>query len=117
MQISSPVTYTGQNLHLNAHVVVQNGGELVLHRVQLRVRGDITIQRGGRITVIDSTLQIASDFTGQFTLWNEGGLLHTERAVLGGTYENGSVHQVRFMHLRGTWLARHESDFGDAIHM
>lgn len=106
VQITTPLTFTGQNLQLDAHVVVQNGGELVLDRSHLRVRGDITIRPGGRITVLDSTLEIDSDFTGQHTLWNEGGLLHTERAVLGGTYDSSSVHQIRFMHLRGTWLAR-----------
>jgi hypothetical protein len=104
--ISSPVTYTAQNLQLNANLVVQNGGELVLQRSHLRVRGDVTIQRGGRITVVDSELLLPCDFTGQFTLWNEGGLLHTERAVLGGAYSN-VIHAARFMHLRGTWLARH----------
>jgi hypothetical protein len=106
--VSSPITYTGQNLRLVANLVVQDGGELVLDRSQLVVRGDITIRRGGRISVLDSSLLISSDFTGQFTLWNEGGLLHTERAVLGGA-PSASIHGVRFLHLRGTWLARHTS--------
>jgi hypothetical protein len=104
--ITSPVTYSAQSLQLTGNIVVAAGGELLLERSHLVVRGDITLRRGGRITVLDSSLLIASDFTGQFNLTMEGGLLHTERAVLGGAYANGTIHLVRFLHLRGTWLAR-----------
>lgn len=106
LTITAPTLYTGQNLRLNAHLIVQSGGELVLDRSRLSVHGDIRLLPGGRITVLDSTIEIDSDNSSQFTLWNEGGLLHTERAVLGGTYDTNSVHQIVFMHLRGTWLAR-----------
>jgi hypothetical protein len=106
LQIASRVAYTAQNLQLVANVVVQNGGEFVLDRSHLRLRGNLTIQRGGRVTVLDSSLLVASDYSGQFGLIIEGGLLHTERAVIGSAYVNNTIHHMRFLHLRGTWLAR-----------
>ncbi|MFY9343243.1 MAG: hypothetical protein WAT39_12175 [Planctomycetota bacterium] len=105
-QITTQVTYTGQNLQLNVPVTVKNNGELRLLRSQLRVFGNIVMEEGGRITVIDSDLLMPCAFQRQFEIRTEGGLLHTERARIGSGYLGGSLFLTRILHLRGTWLAR-----------
>lgn len=104
--ITSPVTYLGQNLALNTSLLVGSGGELVLVRSQLRINGNVTLERGGRITVVDSSLLLGQSFQQQFNFRNQGGLLHTERALFGAAYDTGVLHHTTLFHLRGTWLAR-----------
>jgi hypothetical protein len=104
--ITTPVTYTGQNLTLHAPLTVRAGGELRLVRSVLRVFGDVLLEEGGRITVLDSSLLLPLQFQHQFDYRNEGGLLHTERAVIGTTRNGGGLYLTQFLNLRGTWLAR-----------
>ena len=104
--IASPVTYTDQNLQLLAPLRILANGELRLVRSQLKVQGNILMETGSRLTVIDSSLLLPNQFSGQYEIRNEGGLLHTERATIGTAYLGTSINQVRLLHLRGTWLAR-----------
>lgn len=104
--IATAVTYTGQNLVLNAPLVVHAGAELRLERSVLRVRGNILLEDGGRITVIDSSLLLPCQFQEQYQLRMDGGLLHTERAVVGATYDGPTLFFTALRLLRGTWLAR-----------
>lgn len=116
--ISTPVTYTGQNLVLNAPLVIAAGGELRLVRSTLKVTGSVfvpagnsnravMVQEGGRLTLLDSDLLLPNTFQNQFEFRMEGGLLHTERASIGSAYVGNNLAQTRLLHLRGTWLARH----------
>lgn len=104
--ISTAVTYTGQNLVLNAPLVVHAGAELRLERSVLKVRGNILLEDGGRITVLDSSLLLPCQFQEQYQLRMDGGLLHTERAVVGATYDGPTLYFTALRLLRGTWLAR-----------
>jgi hypothetical protein len=106
--ITSLVTYTNQNLTLQAPLVVASGAELRLVGSVLKVFGNVLLQDGGRITVIDSSLLLPNAFQRQYEIRQEGGLLHCERAVIGGTRPNAqaTLFQTRYLHLRGTFLAR-----------
>jgi hypothetical protein len=107
--ITSLVTYANQNLTLQAPLVIANGAELRLVGSVLKVFGSILLQDGGRITVIDSSLLLPNTFQGQYEIRQEGGLLYCERAVIGSTRPGGpaGLCQTRYLHLRGTFLARH----------
>ena len=105
--IAASVTYTGQNLELRASLTVRAGAELRLVRSVLKVFGQIVMEEGSRVTVIDSSLLLPCQFQRHYELVNEGGLLHTERAVIGSTYAGGTLYQTGMLHQRGTWLARH----------
>jgi hypothetical protein len=105
--IASPVSYVGQNLLLDAPLTIAAGGELRLERCSLRVRGDVLLQDGARLTVIDSDFLLPNGYQQEHELRIEGGLLHTERATFGSGYVGGNLAQTRLLHLRGTWLARH----------
>jgi len=105
--ITTQVTYTDQNLVLNAPLTVRAGAELRLVRSVLKVFGKIVMDEGSHITVIDSSLFLPCQFTSQYELHNEGGLLHTERAVLGSTRVGGVLAHTALVNNRGAWLARH----------
>ena len=104
--ITGLVTYTNQNLQLNAPLTVRSGAELRLNRSILKVFGTIVMEEGSRVTVTDSSLFLPCLYSRQFELINEGGVLHTERAVLGSTHVGTSLSQTFLMLHRGTWLAR-----------
>ncbi len=104
--IATSITYTGQNLELHAPLTVRAGAELRLERSILKVFGQIVMEEGSRVTVIDSSLLIPCQFQRQYELVNEGGLLHTERAVIGSTYNGATLYQTGMLNHRGTWLAR-----------
>jgi hypothetical protein len=106
-QVLTAVTYTGQHLELNAPLVVRTGAELRLVRSRLQVRGNVLLEDGARLTVIDSDFLLPNDYQLQYELRNEGALVHTERARIGSSAgSQGFLFQTRFLHLRGTWLAR-----------
>jgi hypothetical protein len=105
--ITGLTTYTGQNLELNAPLTIAPGGELRLVRCCLRVRGDVLLQDGARLTVIDGSFLLPNPQQQQNEIRMEGGLLHTERATIGSDYIGANLAQTRLLHLRGTWLARH----------
>lgn len=104
--VSTLVTYTNQNLVLNAPLTVHAGAELRLVGSILKVFGDIVMQEGSRITVIDSSLFLPCQYARQYELRNEGGLLHTERAVIGSTRVGNVLTTTFIMNQRGAWLAR-----------
>jgi len=104
--ITTAVTYTGQNLVLNAPLVVRANAELRLVRSVLTVHGSILMEDGSRVTVIDSSVLLPNQYQHQYEMRNEGGLLHTERAVIGSGYQGNALHHTRLLHLRGTWVAR-----------
>lgn len=105
--ISGLATYTDQNLELNAPLTIAAGGELRLVRCCMRVRGDVLLQDGARLTVVDGSFLLPNQQQQQNELRMEGGLLHTERATIGSDYVGANLAQTRLLHLRGTWLARH----------
>lgn len=104
--ITASTTYTGENRALTGTLTVRAGAELRLVRSVLTVTGNILMEPGSKVTVIDSSLLLATTGTTRYELRNEGGLLHTERAVLGSAVTSGGLFQSLFLHLRGTWLAR-----------
>ena len=106
--ISTEVAFVGQNLEHNATLTILAGAELRLVNSELRVLGNIVMQEGSRLTLIDSSLFLPSQpGVPIFELQNEGGFLYTERSVIGGARNStGAFNQTRFRHHRGTWLAR-----------
>lgn len=104
--ITASTTYTGENRALTGSLTVRAGAELRLVRSVLTVTGNILMEPGSKVTVIDSSLLLATTGTTRYELRNEGGLLHTERAVIGSAVTSGGLFQSLFLHLRGTWLAR-----------
>jgi hypothetical protein len=104
--VTGQVTYSGQHLTLNAPLEIAAGAELRLVRSALRVFGSVTLREGGRLSVIDSSLLLPCSFQRQYEFRTEGGLLHTERAVIGSGYVGSNLSITRLLHLRGTWLAR-----------
>lgn len=104
--ISASTTFVGQHLELHAPLLVPSGVELRLERSILKVFGDIRIEDGGRLSVIDSDLLMPCQYQLQYRLWVVGGLLHTERAVIGGGRVGSQLYWTTILLLRGTWLAR-----------
>lgn len=107
--LAASTTFTNQNCEHRGNLTVPAGVELRLVNAELRVLGNIVMQEGSRITLLDSSLFLPTQQgVPMFELQNEGGLLHTERSVIGGARNSsGSFNQSRFRHHRGTWLARH----------
>ncbi len=105
--VSVPTTYVGQNLELNAPLTIAPGAELRLVRCCLRVRGDVLLQDGARLSVIDGSFLLPNAQQQEHEIRMEGGLLLTERATIGSDYIGANLAQTRLLHLRGTWVARH----------
>lgn len=108
--ITGRVVLSGQHLLLSAPLLVASGAELRLDHCTLEVAGTVTMQEGCRVTVVDSALLLrgGAQPPGQpaYEFRMEGGVLQTERALIGSGYVNGNLAQVRLLSLRGTWLAR-----------
>jgi hypothetical protein len=100
------VTITDTNRRYVGPMVVRSGAELRIARSSVELLGDLTLEDGSVLRVIDADFLLPNPSQREHEIVNEGALIHTERARFGSGYVGTALNQTRLLHLRGTWLAR-----------